>query len=51
MENHEHVITLHFMHFNFCRIHQTLRATPAMTAGVTDRLREIEDVVGPATVE
>ncbi len=33
------------MHYNFCRIHQTLRVTPAMEAGVTDRLWEIADVV------
>ena len=45
MENHEHVITPHFMHYNFCRIHQTLRVTPAMAAGVTSKLREVEDIV------
>ena len=36
---------LHFMHYNFCRIHKTLRVTPAMEAGVTDRLWEIGDIV------
>ena len=36
---------LHFMYYNFCRIHQTLRMTPAMKAGVTDRLWEIEDIL------
>ncbi|MDE0035481.1 MAG: IS1 family transposase [Deltaproteobacteria bacterium] len=38
-------VALHFMHYNFCRIHQTLRVTPAMEAGVTDRLWEISDIV------
>jgi len=33
------------MYYNFVRIHQTLRTTPAMAAGVTDRLWEIEDIV------
>ena len=34
--------SLHFMYYNFCRIHQTLRMTTAMNAGVTDRLWEID---------
>jgi hypothetical protein len=33
------------MHYNFCRIHKTLRVTPAMAAGVTDRLWSISDIV------
>jgi hypothetical protein len=37
--------SLHFMYYNFCRIHQTLRMTPAMKAGVTNHLWEIEDVL------
>jgi len=44
VENHEHAVSLHFMHYNFVRIHQTLRVTPAMAAGVTDQLWEIEDL-------
>jgi IS1 family transposase len=35
VENHEHAIALHFMYYNFCRIHQTLRVTPAMEAYLT----------------
>ena len=35
-----------FMHYNFVRIHKTLRVTPAMVAGVTDRLWSIEDIAG-----
>jgi hypothetical protein len=45
MENHAHAMALHFMYYNFVRIHQTLRTTPAMAAGVTKRLWEITDVV------
>ena len=37
--------TLHFLYYNFVRIHQTLKGTPAMAAGVTDRLWEMTDVV------
>lgn len=45
VENHCHAIALHFMYYNFCRIHSSLRITPAMAAGVTDRLWDIEDMV------
>ena len=45
LENHAHAIALHYMVYNFCRIHQSLGVTPAMEAGVTDRLWEIADVV------
>jgi IS1 family transposase len=44
-ENHEHAVALHFMHYNFCRIHQTLRVTPAMEAGLTDHLWSVEELV------
>lgn len=45
VENLEHAVALHFMYYNFCRIHQTLRVTPAMAAGVTDHLWSIEDIL------
>jgi IS1 family transposase len=45
IENHEHAIALHFMYYNFVRIHKTLRVTPAQAAGVTTKLWEIEDLV------
>jgi IS1 family transposase len=45
LENHKHMVALHFMHYNFCRIHHTLRVTPAMEAGITDRLWTLQDVV------
>jgi IS1 family transposase len=45
IENHEHMIALYFMHYNFCRIHQTLRVTPAMEAGITDHIWNLEEIV------
>jgi IS1 family transposase len=45
IENHTAAIALHMMHYNFVRIHQTLKVTPAMAAGVTDRPWEIEDII------
>jgi len=45
VENHAHSVALFAMYYNFVRIHKTLRTTPAMAAGVTDRLWEIGDVV------
>jgi hypothetical protein len=45
VENLDHALALHFMYYNFCRIHQTLRITPAMKAGITDRLWEIDDIL------
>jgi hypothetical protein len=44
-QNLEAAVSLHFMHYNFCRIHQTLRYTPAMEAGVSKRPWSVEDVV------
>jgi IS1 family transposase len=44
VENHAHAVALHMMYYNFVRIHKTLRVTPAMAAGVTDRLWEIVDI-------
>ncbi len=38
-------IALHFMYYNFARIHQSLRMSPAMAAGVTDKLWDVEDIV------
>jgi len=44
-ENHAHSVAIHFMHYNFVRIHQTTRVTPAMAAGVTDKLWGLDDMV------
>jgi IS1 family transposase len=45
IENHVAAISLHFMHYNFARIHQTLRVTPAMAAKVTDHVWEIGEII------
>ncbi|MDQ3565297.1 MAG: IS1 family transposase, partial [Pseudomonadota bacterium] len=45
IENHEHAIAIYFMHYNFVRIHQTLRVTPAMETGVTQKLMSLEDMI------
>jgi hypothetical protein len=45
VENHGHAMALHFMYDNFGRIHQTLKWTPVMAAGVTKRLCEIGDIL------
>ena len=45
LRNHEHHNALHFLHYNFCRIHKSLRVSPAMEAGVTDVLRDTEWIV------
>jgi IS1 family transposase len=45
MENHCYAIALHFVYYNFCRIHKTLRVTPAMEAGLTKDIMEIEDII------
>jgi IS1 family transposase len=45
VENLFCAVSLHFMYYNFCRIHQTLRVTPAMAAGVTDHVWEIKDIL------
>ena len=45
IENHEHAVALHFMHYNFVRRHQTLKMSPAMAAGVDSRLWSLEELV------
>jgi hypothetical protein len=45
LANHIHALSIYFTHYNFLRIHQTLRCTPAMQAGVTDRLWDMADMV------
>ena len=48
IENHEYAIAIYFMHYNFVRIHQTLKISPAMAAGVTGKLWSLEDIVAIA---
>jgi hypothetical protein len=45
VENHCHALALYFMFYNFCRIHKTLKVTPAMAAGVTQKLWSMEDII------
>ncbi|MBX9659310.1 MAG: IS1 family transposase [Nitrospiraceae bacterium] len=45
LDNHIHALALYFAFYNFCRIHKSLRVTPAMAAGLTDRLWTLEDIV------
>jgi hypothetical protein len=51
VENHEHAVAISMMHHNFCRIHQTLRVTPAMEAGLTDHVWEISEVIDLLEIE
>jgi IS1 family transposase len=46
IENQAHAVALHFMHYNFARIHQTLRVTPAMEAGIADHVWSLEEIAG-----
>lgn len=45
VENHMHAISLHYMYYNFCRIHQSLRVTPAMEAGIADEVYDLDFIV------
>ncbi|MEE4012122.1 IS1 family transposase [Roseibium sp. FZY0029] len=45
-DNHCHALALYFVHYNFCRIHKSLKVSPAMAAGLTDTLRDMEWIVG-----
>jgi hypothetical protein len=45
LENHGHAVALYFMHYNFCRIHKTLRVTPAMEVGLADHVWSLEELI------
>ncbi len=45
VENHVHALALYFVHYNWIRIHKTLRVTPAMAAGLTEKLMGWEDII------
>ena len=45
VENHAYAVALHFVHYNFCRIHKTLRVTPAMAAGLSQHVWSGEDLI------
>lgn len=46
LENHAAAVALHYMHYNFGRIHKTLRVTPAMQAGLSDHVWSLGEIVG-----
>ena len=51
VENHMHAISLHFMFYNYARIHTSLRVTPAMAAGVLDHVWSVEEIAALAPIE
>ena len=48
IENHEAAVALHYMHYNFARIHQTLRITPAMAAGISNHVWSFQEIAALA---
>lgn len=48
VENHAHAVSVHFMFYNFGRIHKTLRVTPAIAANVTDHVWSLEEIAAVA---
>ena len=44
-ENHAHAVALHYMHYNYCRVHQSLRVTPAMEAGLATTPWTVDDLI------
>lgn len=45
LDNHIHALALYFVHYNFCRIHKSLKTSPAMAAGITDTLWSLDNVI------
>jgi hypothetical protein len=45
IENLEHAVALHFMYYNFCRVHKSLKTTPALAAGIAKWTWHVEDIV------
>jgi hypothetical protein len=46
VDNHKAAIAIHYMHYNFARIHKTLRVTPAMEAGLAQHVWSLEEIIG-----
>jgi hypothetical protein len=46
LENHAAAVALYFMWYNFSRVHQTLKTSPAVKAGIADHIRSIEEIIG-----
>lgn len=51
VENLEHAVSLHFMYYNFARVHKTLRVTPAMEAGISDHVWSMEEIADLVKIE
>jgi hypothetical protein len=51
VDNLHYSVAIHFMHYNFCRIHQTLRVTPAMEAEIANHVWSIEEVIELLTTQ
>ena len=51
IENHIHMVALNYMHYNFCRIHSTIKTTPAIAAGISSKAWTIADVVALAEMQ
>ena len=51
IENHRHAVALFYMHYNFGRVHQTLRVTPAMEAGISQHVWSIQEIVETYTYD
>ena len=47
IENHIASIAIHYMHYNFCRVHESIRVTPAMEAGIADHVWSISEMLAP----
>ena len=45
VENHEHSLAIHYMYYNFARIHQSIRVTPAMEAGIADHVWTLVEII------
>lgn len=45
VDNHSHMVAIHFMHYNFARVHKTLRVTPAMESRLRDHIWSLEEIV------
>jgi len=51
VENHAYAIALHFVYYNFCKIHKSLSVTPAMQAGLTKKPMTLEDIAMLSDIE
>ncbi len=49
LENHAYAVAIHYMYYNFCRVHQTLCVTPAMEAKMTDHVWSLQELLGEPT--